>query len=112
MGNTLGERIKETRKSRKITLRDIEKATGVNNGTLSLIENDKTDPKVSTLKVIAEFLNVPIDYLITGKTNINPQFDRRYQLLSQEDKDQIEYLLDRAERRYNQDRKYDKVENL
>ena len=101
MGNTLGERIKETRKSRKITLRDIEKATGVNNGTLSLIENDKTDPKVSTLKVIAEYLNIPIDYLITGKTNINPQFDHRYQFLSQEDKEQIEYLLDRAEKRAN-----------
>jgi transcriptional regulator with XRE-family HTH domain len=46
---------------------DVSRATGISNMTLSDWKRGKTKPKIDKMKLIAEFLNVSVDYLMTGK---------------------------------------------
>lgn len=42
------------------------KACGITSSAYSQWRTGKTTPKISTLKVVADFLNVNVDYLLTG----------------------------------------------
>lgn len=46
---------------------DVSRATGISNMTLSDWKNGKTKPKTDTMKKIAIFFGVSVDYLMTGK---------------------------------------------
>lgn len=46
---------------------DVARATGISNMTLSDWKRGKSVPKQSTLQPIADYFNVSIDYLMTGK---------------------------------------------
>ena len=46
---------------------DVARATGISNMTLSDWKKGKSIPKVDKLQKIADFLNVPLEYLMTGK---------------------------------------------
>lgn len=46
---------------------DVSRGTGVSNMTLSDWKNGKTTPKTETMQKIADFLEVSVDYLMTGK---------------------------------------------
>lgn len=59
---TLGERIKELRKERGLTLVELA-GSKITKGMLSLIENNKTNPSIDTLEYLAEKLGVSISYL-------------------------------------------------
>jgi transcriptional regulator with XRE-family HTH domain len=61
---TLGQRLREYRKSRKMTLADLSQITGMNASTLSKIENGKISLNFSTVQKIAEDLSLPIANLI------------------------------------------------
>lgn len=56
-------RLKELRKKRKLTLNDIEEKTGIKRGTYSNYENNKTEPKLATWQKLADFYQVPVQYL-------------------------------------------------
>jgi len=56
----VGKRLQELRISQDLSLRALAELSGLNVNTLSLIENDKTSPNVSTLQQLATALNVPI----------------------------------------------------
>ncbi|MDY6846103.1 MAG: cupin domain-containing protein [Chloroflexota bacterium] len=56
----IGKRLQELRFSKGLSLRALAEMSGLNVNTLSLIENEKTSPNVSTLQQIANALNVPI----------------------------------------------------
>lgn len=56
-------RIKEIRKKKKITAKEIADYVNVAESTMSLYENGKREPDYNTLLKIAEFLNVGIDVL-------------------------------------------------
>lgn len=56
-------RIKEIRKQKKITAKEIADYVNVAESTMSLYENGKREPDYNTLLKIAEFLNVSIDFL-------------------------------------------------
>ena len=56
-------RLRELRKSKKYTLDDIEKQTGINRGTYNNYESGKTSPKPKTWQALADFFNVSVDYL-------------------------------------------------
>ena len=56
-------RLRELRKSKKYTLDDIEKQTGINRGTYNNYESGKTSPKPKTWQALANFFNVSVDYL-------------------------------------------------
>lgn len=70
-----GKRLKAVRESKRLTMDELialyKKAypeSGLNKGTLSKYENEKQEPMVSTVKRLAEILEVSTDYL-TGKSD-------------------------------------------
>lgn len=46
---------------------DVARATGISNMTLSDWKRGKSFPKADKMKKIAKYLNVSVDYLMTGK---------------------------------------------
>ncbi len=56
----VGRRLRELRTQRGFSLRSLAERSGLNINTLSLVENGKTSPSVSTLQQLALALNVPI----------------------------------------------------
>jgi len=63
---SLGERISSNRKKRGITLEKLAYEMGISKGNLSDIERGKRDPRYSTLRAIAEGIEVPISQLLKG----------------------------------------------
>jgi len=56
----VGQRLRELRNERGLSIRALAERSGLNVNTFSLIENSKTSPSVSTLRQIAAALEVPI----------------------------------------------------
>lgn len=66
---SIGTRIRSLRKSRKLTLEELanqlnsrNSSSGFTKGRLSKWENDREEPKLSSLNQVAQFFNVDIDY--------------------------------------------------
>jgi transcriptional regulator with XRE-family HTH domain len=57
---TVGQRLREIRVLRGLSMRSLAELSGLNINTLSLIENEHTSPSVSTLQQLAQSLQVPI----------------------------------------------------
>lgn len=56
----LGKRLRDLRTARSMTIRALAEKSGVSVNTLSMIENGKTSPSVSTLLGIARVFEIPI----------------------------------------------------
>jgi transcriptional regulator with XRE-family HTH domain len=56
----VGGQLRRLRNARSLSLRALAESSGLNFNTLSLIENGKTSPSVSTLQQIAAALQVPV----------------------------------------------------
>lgn len=66
---SIGTRIRSLRKSKKMTLEELanqlnsrNSSSGFTKGRLSKWENDREEPKLSSLNQVAQFFNVDIDY--------------------------------------------------
>ena len=64
----VGSRLRELRTKSGFSLRSLAKLSGLNINTLSLIENGKTSPSVSTLQQLAVALHVPIAAFFEAET--------------------------------------------
>lgn len=60
----IGEKIKELRKSSKITQEQLGNAIGVSKMAVSYFEKGKKSPGRETLEKIADYFNVTTDYLL------------------------------------------------
>lgn len=60
---TIGERIRDTRKMRGLTQREVGEKCGIAESTIRQYELGKLNPKIETLKRIADALDVPVSYL-------------------------------------------------
>jgi len=68
-GQLVARRIREMRKERGFSLRVLADISGLNVNTLSLIENGRTSPSVSTLTHLSEALKVPLStFFISGES--------------------------------------------
>lgn len=67
--DSLGERVRELRNERNLTIRELAELSGVSVNTLSLIENCKTSPSVSTLRQIAAALKIPMPRFFEAPRN-------------------------------------------
>lgn len=56
----VGHCLRHLRTGRRLSIRSLAEQSGLNANTLSLIENSKTSPSVSTLQLLANALDVPI----------------------------------------------------
>lgn len=69
----LGARLRNLRKERDLSQRDLAGQAGVSANAISLIERDEISPSVATLQRLATALNVKISYFFEsdgGQTNI------------------------------------------
>lgn len=64
---TFGERLKQLRTSRGITQEDLATSINVARFTLIRWEADTFEPRLSDLLNLSRVLDVPLDYLMTGK---------------------------------------------
>ena len=62
-------RLKELREERELNQSDIAKKLNISTAAYSYYENEKRDIPTNVLKLLSEFFNCTIDYLL-GKTNI------------------------------------------
>lgn len=53
---------------------DVARATGISNMMLSDWKNGKSKPKMDKLKLIADFFNVPIDYILAGDEALRKRY--------------------------------------
>jgi len=67
----VGRRLRALRNERGLSIRALAEKSGLNVNTLSMIENGKTSPSVSTLQQVATALEVPINAFF--ETQISPQ---------------------------------------
>ena len=87
------ERYKKLLDEKGLKNSDVSRGTGISNMTLSDWKNGKTVPKTSTMKKIAEFLDVSVDYLTCGKEIDNKELARIDVELSKQDIETKNYML-------------------
>lgn len=79
---TLGKNINHIRKSKKMTIKDVAERTHLTKSLISQIENDKANPSINSLKMIAKALNVPIvmffDYDETPSSPVVKRDERKF----------------------------------
>lgn len=63
----IGHKIRTIRKRKKLTIAQVSEGTGLSKGFISNVENDNTSPSINTLQTIADFLGVPLPYLLLEK---------------------------------------------
>lgn len=70
-------RIRELRKAKKVTMKDLGNIIGVAESTMSLYETGKRKPDPETLSRLADYFNVSVDYLL-GRDEEQPQAAPKY----------------------------------
>jgi len=91
---TFGERLKELRKEKDLTLEELAKLFGTTNATLSRYETNQRQPKMDLVRELAEYFGVSVDY-ITGKSQYKADFETEVKNLEQASKEeQSEFLKD------------------
>ncbi|WP_270638150.1 helix-turn-helix domain-containing protein [Limosilactobacillus mucosae] len=71
----IGNRIKELRKSKKMSQSELGKFIGVSQTTVTAWENGRAEPSSSYVAKLATFFNVSTDYLLGRKTPDNNGID-------------------------------------
>ncbi len=64
--STIGERLRRTRKARKVTQMDLAAGSGVAHSTVVRIERGQTKPKIETIEKFAQVLRVDPKDLVYG----------------------------------------------
>ena len=63
------DRLRKLRREFEVRQADLAKHMNISQGTLSLWENGKIEPDLTSLSMLAEYFCVSVDYLL-GKSNI------------------------------------------
>lgn len=74
----------------------VSKATGIHTATLTAWKQDKYTPKQDKLQLIADYFNVSVDYLMTGKEPSDSKYDSEMATLVgklRKDKEMSEALI-------------------
>lgn len=58
------QRLKELRQEKHLSMKQLAKELNTTDATISNWENEINEPKISYLVAIAQFFNVPTDYLL------------------------------------------------
>ena len=66
--NAVGQRLRDLRQQKDLSIRALATRSGLAINTLSMIENGKTSPSVSTLQILAQALEVPITAFFEQET--------------------------------------------
>jgi transcriptional regulator with XRE-family HTH domain len=94
----IGAKIRAIRNRKKITIAQMCDETGLSKGFISNVENNNTSPSISTLQTIANFLKVPLPYLLLEKDqemSVIRKNEREYSILKGSDV-KVEHLGSRG----------------
>jgi transcriptional regulator with XRE-family HTH domain len=67
-----GDKIREVRERRSLTLKDVAEKAGVSESLVSQIERNKISPAIDTLLAITDALEIDFDYLFSGLKKERP----------------------------------------
>lgn len=73
----IGARLHQLRKSRKLTLQDVSKVTGVSASAFSKIERNELSPTIGTLQRISQGLGIELPALLNGQETVLGTYGRR-----------------------------------
>lgn len=79
MSGDLGEKIKELRTSKKMTLKDLSEKTDLSIGYLSQLERGLTSVAIASLESIANALDVDLNYFFAPPVKNNGRIIRSYE---------------------------------
>lgn len=82
-------KLKELRENKKLSQSDIAKIINVSQSNYAKYEREEIEPNIETLKALAEFYGVSLDYLC----DFNPPYSFNLPKLSDEQKEAINILL-------------------
>ncbi len=99
-------RLKQLRKDFKLTQEELSKKLSSSRSTIAGYETERKEPDYETLKKIADFFNISIDYLL-GRTDVRSQeqnsiyqennnsipFLKELEALSEESKEELEKYM-------------------
>jgi len=87
----IGEKIKELRKARKLTLQAVANETGFSPALISQIENNNVSPPIATLSKIARFFEVKIGHFFEEEED-----PRRYEVVRVSDRRVVSRVISKA----------------
>lgn len=88
----LGFNIREYRKSRKMTIKELAEQTGLSIGYISQVEREETEPSLSSIRKIANAFGVPLYVLIDEhKGNQNLTIKKEDRMSVRVKKSSVEY---------------------
>lgn len=70
---TIGQRIKYLRDSKKLSMGELEKAIGSSNGSVNQWEKDRTIPGGANLIALSNFFGVSVDWILKGDEGAEPK---------------------------------------
>lgn len=70
----IANRLRELRKSKKLTQNDVAVYLGVDRSTYAYYENGSTKPSVSTLLRLSSFYGISVDFILSGD-NLTTQIE-------------------------------------
>ncbi|WP_426452023.1 helix-turn-helix domain-containing protein [Paenibacillus sp. S-38] len=85
----IGLRLTSLRKQKKLTQEQVAEQTGIPRSTYSNYESGKREPDIETIKMLAQFNNVSVNYLLgetedpTSKTYANPKLEANTAILAE-----------------------------
>jgi transcriptional regulator with XRE-family HTH domain len=65
---TMGDRIRRARMNAGLKQQDIEDETGISRNSVTAWEHDARMPSAALLRVLANYLHVPVEWIIQGTT--------------------------------------------
>ncbi|MCT0485714.1 helix-turn-helix domain-containing protein [Weissella paramesenteroides] len=113
-------RLHALRKAKKVTLQQLSDATGLSIGSLSRYENSQRNPKIATVRTLANYFEVSSDYLegLDGTANDLEDFGSTlYQLrktsgLTQKELSRKLYMNDNAVQQYEDNSRTPKLSDI
>lgn len=94
----IGTAIRTIRKRKNITIAQMSEGTGLSKGFISNMENNNTSPSINTLQAVAQFLEVPVPYLLLEKDQKMKVFRKheRQQTIHNKEQVKVEHITSRG----------------
>lgn len=78
--SSIGYRISKARRYANMNQKELAKKARITEGSLSRYENGRREPKVAALKLLAEALDVPVEYLLGSNYEMSAILDGKYDI--------------------------------